>query len=50
MRLLFKPSIKLEPRDIWVGIYWKRRASFLSIYLCVIPCLPIITHWRIKTR
>ena len=44
--LLFKPKIKFEPRDAWVGVYWKKRASFLSVYVCIIPFFPLVTHWR----
>lgn len=41
-------SIELEcqPRDIWVGLYWKKtgdwtRGGFVDVYVCVIPMLPI---------
>ena len=38
-----------EPRDLWIGVYWTRHEKSsppgydpdLSIYVCIIPCLPI---------
>lgn len=30
-----------EPRDIWIGVYWKRYPKALDIYICLLPCLPI---------
>jgi hypothetical protein len=32
---------KFEPRDIWVGAYWKRYPCALEVYICVLPLLPI---------
>lgn len=34
-------SLILEPRDLWVGVYWNTRAGFTEVYTCAIPCLPI---------
>jgi hypothetical protein len=43
-----------EPRDIWVGVFWDRPVSYgdggqplvrhLKIYVCLLPCLPILLH------
>ena len=45
-----KLSVKLllEPRDIWVGIYWTPQhdsRDHFFVYLCLLPCLPIRFHW-----
>mgnify|MGYP001569852882 FL=1 len=46
-RLVFKVSLKFNPHDVWVGIYWKfNRATLISsyrlqVYIYLIPMLPI---------
>lgn len=30
-----------EPRDIWVGVYWKRFPAALDVYVCLLPMLPL---------
>jgi hypothetical protein len=30
---------RLEPRDLWVGLYWTRKASGLHLYLCAVPAV-----------
>lgn len=30
-----------EPRDIWVGLYWKRYPCAAEFYVCVVPLFPI---------
>jgi len=45
-------SLIFEPRDLWIGIYWdgKKLGEYdreLTIYVCLLPCLPIRLHyWR----
>ncbi len=40
-------ELLFEPRDLWVGVYWTRRAQGfdgpgeLHIYACALPCLPL---------
>jgi len=44
-----KISIKFEPRDIWVGVYWKKTNDevtlagwkWLKVYICLLPFFPI---------
>jgi hypothetical protein len=43
-----KLSIKLllEPRDLWIGVYWTRGGNdHLFVYLCILPMLPVRFHW-----
>ena len=30
-----------EPRDMWIGLYWKRYPAAIDIYVCIVPCFPI---------
>ena len=42
-----KAQFQWEPRDIWVGLFWRVRLSelerwkFLHLYICVIPFVPL---------
>ena len=35
-------SVKFEPRDVWVGVFWDRRDDGLWLYVCLVPCVVII--------
>lgn len=52
MRL--RANLFFEPRDCWIGVFWKRYASLvenfhsvfpreerLDCYVCIVPCLPL---------
>jgi hypothetical protein len=47
-------EVKIEPRDMWVGVYWTRVDQHeawlyrLRVYVCLIPCVVII--WESKQR
>jgi hypothetical protein len=43
-RRLGKVTLRWEPRDLWVGAYWKRD-SVVTLYVCLLPCLPIVIWW-----
>lgn len=36
-------TIKFEPRDVWIGWFWDRRADGTHHYVCVVPT--IVFHW-----
>jgi hypothetical protein len=36
----------LQPRDLWIGVYWTRIDEDLRIYLCPVPVLCIEFRWR----
>ena len=38
-------SLRYEPRDLWIGVYWDRPIWGLVIYICILPMLPIRIHW-----
>ena len=41
-----------EKRDVWVGVYWNTKHvgfdKLLSIYVCLLPCFPIVFRRTIK--
>lgn len=43
--MMIKPwmrwSVAFEPRDVWVGLYWKRHECALDLYFCLLPMCPI---------
>ncbi len=41
-------SIKIlfDPRDLWIGVYWDKVGYVTRIFVCIIPCLPILFEWR----
>lgn len=54
-RLWNGPTIKIkiqwEPRDLWMGCFWRRTDSCLHLYICIVPTLPLyITRLRSKER
>lgn len=36
-------TIRFEPRDIWVGLFWDRKGDGTHFYLCPLPC--VVIHW-----
>lgn len=34
-------SIKWKPQDLWIGAYWERSLLGLTVWVCIVPCLPI---------
>ena len=46
--------ILFEPRDLWIGIYWRLTREFagmrsLHIYICLVPMLPLHLLLQIGT-
>lgn len=41
-----RPRLRLqvEPRDLWVGLYWDRRSDGLHLYVCPLPALLLHVH------
>lgn len=50
--LKFSRSIKFEPRDLWVGVYWNfdkdYREKVFCVYICIIPLFPIMLKFQKK--
>ena len=39
-----------EPRDLWIGVYWKRYPQALEVFLCLLPTLPLIFYVQWHNR
>lgn len=37
--------VELEPRDLWVGIYWDRYQLERHIFICLVPMVVIHVWW-----
>ncbi|KKL67821.1 hypothetical protein LCGC14_2131120 [marine sediment metagenome] len=40
-RLALKVQIQWEPRDWWVGTFWRKTEIAVHLYVCIVPCLPL---------
>ena len=44
-RIINKPRLiaqfQVEPRDLWVGLFWQRTEVALHLYICLIPLVPL---------
>lgn len=38
-------SIQWNLEDFWIGAFWKRECSELTVWVCLLPCLPIRFHY-----
>lgn len=53
MRLvrLRRARLYVDPRDCWVGVFWRIDSwgvwRELTVYLCLLPCLPLKLVWRL---
>ena len=41
-----KIKIKFEKRDCWMGVFWNQTWAENKLYVCLIPCFPIIFTWN----
>ena len=51
-RLVDRPHLKiqfqLEPRDLWLGLFWRKTKLALHLYICLLPMVPLhITKRRV---
>ena len=47
-------AIHFEPRDLWIGVYWRRYKEggrrFLELYICILPTLPLHIHIKLPRQ
>jgi hypothetical protein len=34
-----------EPRDLWIGAFWKTCGHCVDVYICFVPCVPLHISW-----
>jgi hypothetical protein len=48
-RFVVQINLQFEPRDIWVGAFWRvSDAGLFHLYLCLLPLLPL--HLTVMDR
>lgn len=54
-----KAQFQFEPRDLWVGVFWRHSELALHIYVCFVPLIPLhitlttdrmLAAWRAAVR
>ena len=43
-----KCQFQFEPRDLWIGLFWRRTEVSFHLYVCLVPFLPL--HVTIARR
>jgi hypothetical protein len=36
-----KAQFQFEPRDLWIGLFWRSTELCWHFYLCIVPLLPL---------
>lgn len=40
-------TIKIEPRDLWIGLFWDSTPDKYNMYICMAPMV-VVYHWKDK--
>lgn len=46
-RQWLKAQFQFEPRDVWIGLFWRRTEIALHFYVCVVPMIPLHVTYRL---
>lgn len=38
-------DVQVEPRDLWIGVYWQSYPSERELWICLVPCLVVHLWW-----
>lgn len=45
-------QFQFEPRDVWIGLFWRKSPAawpIYHLYVCFVPCVPLhitVSRWR----
>jgi hypothetical protein len=42
-------DVQLEPRDVWIGMFWQSYPSEREFWVCPVPCL-VFRLWWLRHR
>jgi hypothetical protein len=51
-QVVFRVRVQFEPRDLWLGLYWKRERlrgylpPLWTFFICLVPMFPIVVQFR----
>lgn len=47
-------AVCFEPRDLWLGVFWRRYEEWgrhgLEVFICILPMLPLHIDIRLSRR
>ncbi len=43
-----KAQFQWEPRDAWIGLFWRHTDIALHLYICIVPFVPL--HITIRRK
>lgn len=50
VRFVDRPGLKVqvqwEPRDMWIGVFWRTTKVAVHVYACLLPCCPLHITWK----
>jgi hypothetical protein len=44
VRLYVETRFLFEPRDLWIGVYWKTWPQAIAFYVCLLPTVPLYLY------
>jgi hypothetical protein len=50
LHLWWSWRLYFEPRDCWIGLYWKRYPQAIDLYICGLPMLPLNLYIQWERR
>lgn len=45
-----KVQLQWEPRDWWMGLFWRTTPLCVHVYVCIVPLIPLHITWTTRRR